>query len=270
MSTQDTQAVFEVDAAAWPFRFALLPLDGDLVFVDERYQRPLTSFVERVRSRYNPALVGTIITSARDDGRFAVIDGQTRAEGMRRRGEAVVPALVYEGLTPMDEARLFALFQTERKGMATWLRNRAALIAQDPEAVAIQGIVTAAGFELGTVDTPHQVKAIAALEYVYRRDPQVLALTMQILAAAWPDPTTEYRAGGDMIRGVAVFLMREKNVDPNKLMDKLAETTPAVIRHRANALREGGGGGGGSTRAAFIADAILGVYMRGRTRANAA
>lgn len=248
---------------AWPYRFDLLPLDR--LFVDKRYQRPLTTFVEKVTKHYNPALVGTLIVSEREDSRFAVIDGQTRWEGMKHNGEEVAPCLVYEGLTREAEAELFADLQTERRGMATYLRFRAALVAKREEAVEISKIVTGAGFDLGVQETPHTIKAIAALEYVYRRDPELLRTTMEILAAAWPDPDVEYRAGGDMIRGVAIFLTREKNVDVHKLMDKLASTTPSVIRHRANALKEGGGGGGGSTRAAYVADAILGVYMRGRT-----
>lgn len=262
--------------ADWPYRFELVPLDR--LFIAAEYQRPLTSFVESVAREYDPALIGCLIVSEREDDRFAVIDGQTRTEAMRRvvagdakdpdgqpvpwHGEAVAPCLVYIGLTVEDEARLFADLQTKRRGMATYLRFRAALVAKQPEAVAIAGIVRAAGFELDVQEKPDTVKAIAALEWTYRRDPAVLARVMGIIAAAWPDPSIEFRTGGDLIRGIALFITREKNVDDNRLMDRLAGVTPRMLRHRANALQEGSGAGSGG-RAAYMADAILGVYMRG-------
>src|SRR3954468_12926784 len=129
----------------WPYRFEMVPLDRLTVDI---YQRPLTTFVDEVTNDYNPALVGTLIVSEREDGTVAVIDGQTRAEGMRRNSEPAAPCLIYSGLTREDEAELFADLQTKRRGMATYLRFRATLIARRPEALAIAEIVQAQGFEL--------------------------------------------------------------------------------------------------------------------------
>lgn len=251
---------------AWPYRFELVPVDR--LFIDADYQRPLTTFVEEVAANYDPALVGTLIASERNNGRHAVIDGQTRLEAMRRNGEAKAPCLLYEGLTRAQEAELFANLQTKRRGMATYLRFRAALVAKDPEAGAIAAIVQHSGFELDVTETPYTVKSIAALERVYRRDPHLLALVMATIARAWPDPDTEYRTGGDLIRGLATFLGREARVDHEKLVDRLSAVTPRMIRHRANALMEGSGHGSGG-RAGYMADAILGIYMRGKPRGNA-
>lgn len=238
----------------------MIPVDD--LFVDHDYQRPLTSFVEQVARDYDPALLGTLITSERNNGKLAVIDGQTRLEAMRRVNEPAAPCLVYHGLTRENEAQLFGDLQTKRRGMATYLRFRAALVARQPEAVAIADIVTEAGFELGREETPHTVKAIAALENVYRRDPELLARVMGVIAHAWPDADTGYRTSGEMIRGLAVFLTREKQVNPDRLVNRLGGVTPQTLRHRANALKEGSGSGGGSP--GYMADAILGVYMRGR------
>src|SRR5262245_7968887 len=89
----------------WPYRFAMVPLDR--LFIDADYQRPLTSFVEEVTRDYDPAKVGTLLVSERDDGRYAVFDGQTRMEAMKRNGEPDAPCLVYSGLTEAEEAQLF-------------------------------------------------------------------------------------------------------------------------------------------------------------------
>jgi hypothetical protein len=268
MASATTARTSRPKRATWPYRFALIDL-GDL-FVDDAYQRPLTSFVEQVTRDYNPALVGTLIVSERPNGSHAVIDGQTRMEGMRRNGEAVAPCLVYHDLSREQEADLFAELQTKRRGMATYLRFRSQLVAKRPEALAIQQIVTGAGFDLDVELRTATVKAIAALEFVYRRDPDLLGQVMNIIAAAWPDPLTQYRTAGEIIRGLAVFLRREKRIDEARLIDRLSGVTPGTLRHRANALREGAGSGSGST--SYMADAILGVYMRtaGGRRAGAA
>jgi len=264
---------------SWPYRFELVPLDR--LIIDADYQRPLTSFVEKVVAEFDPAKLGVLIVSERGNSEpKAIIDGQTRWAAMLRLsedeivavdkdGNAIAPCLVYTGLTREQEAELFADLQTERRGMATYLRFRAALVAKKTEAVAIAAIVQQQGFELDVNETPHTVKSIGALENVYRKDPERLSTVMQIIARAWPDPDTEYRTGGDLIRGLAVFLEREKRVDHERLVDKMSAVTPRMIRHRANALMEGSGHGSGG-RAGYMADAILGIYMRGKGRSAGA
>ena len=255
------------DRRTWPYRFELVPLDK--LFIDADYQRPLTSFVETVAREYDPALVGTLIVSERTNGMHAVIDGQTRSEAMRLNSEPEAPCLIYSGLSREQEAELFADLQTKRRGMATYLRFRAALVAKKPEAVAIAQIVRLAGFELDVEETPHTVKAIAALEKVYRRDPALLETVMHVIANAWPGADTEGRVSGDMIGGLAIFIGREKSVDLERLVERLSATEPRTVRHRANALQEGSGSGSGG-RQGYMADAILGIYMRGRSRGVAA
>lgn len=246
----------------WPYRFAMIPVDR--LFIDAEYQRPLTSFVEEVTRDYDPAKVGTLLVSARPDGRYAIFDGQTRWVAMERNAEPEAPCLVYDDLTEAQEAQLFADLVTKRRGTATFLRFRAELKAGKPEAIAISEIVEAAGLDLGLVEKPTTVRAVAALEAVYRRDAGLLALTLQVITEAWPDPSTDARLTGDIIRGLAMFLQRERNVRHETLVERLAGVTPMMIRHRANALKEGTGSGGGSP--SYVADAILGIYMRGKTR----
>jgi hypothetical protein len=250
----------------WPYKFELVPLD--LLTVDERYQRPLTKRVEKIVKDFKPHLIGTLAVSVRGDGIRAVIDGQQRLEALRILEEGPAPCCVYHGLTVEQEADIFADLQTERTGMATYLRFRAALVAKKPDALAIAALVNEAGFELSTTETPHTVKAISALEKVYRREPGMLLKVMQIIAAAWPDASTPYRTAGEVIQGLAIFLRREKRVNEARLIDRLSSVEPSNLRHRANALKEGSGSGGGSP--GYMADAILGVYMRGGSRVNAA
>jgi uncharacterized protein DUF6551 len=267
------------DASDWPYRFETIALDR--LFVDEAYQRPLSSFLEKIKRRYNPALIGTLATSDRATAstgrvrkdtreRYAVIDGQTRMEGMRSREETVAPCLVYENLSRRDEARLFALFQTERRGMATYLRFRAALVSGDPEAAAIAALVRSAGFRAAGDGGEYGIKSIAALEWLYRRDPELLKRVLSIIGTAWEDqrPTPSHsdeRTRGEILKGLGRFLTDTKNVDDSRLISALAGINPSQLRHRANALREGSGSAGNFD--VFVRDAVVGVYSTRRKAA---
>jgi hypothetical protein len=153
----------ENGSGGWPYRFELIPLDD--LFVDPTYQRPLSSFAERIKRNYNPAMVGTLVVSERNDRRrkasYAVVDGQTRKYGMAANDEPVAPCLVYTDLSPADEAKLFADLQTQRRGMATSLRFRAALLSGDGEAQTIAAIARAVGMKMAGDEDMSGIKSIA-------------------------------------------------------------------------------------------------------------
>lgn len=244
-------------SANWPYRFELL--DVRSLFVDESYQRPLTSFAARIKQRFDPALVGTLVVSAREDGSFALVDGQTRAAAITALTETdtgvsgQVPCLVYEGLTRAQEADLFARLQSERRGMASYHRFRAALVAGDAEALDIERIATDAGYAIG-VGSKVNLSAVAALEKVYRRSPDTLRRVLAILRAAWSD---RHMPNGETLRGLG-YLLAYNKIDDRRLAVQLAAVTPEELKRRASALREGMGHGGGSDK--YMAGALEGVY----------
>jgi hypothetical protein len=120
-------------------------------------------------------MVGTLVVSERHDRRrkasYAVVDGQTRMYGMGANDEPVAPCLVYTNLSPAHEAKLFADLQTQRRGMATALRFRAALVSGDEEAHAIATTARDAGMKIAGDGDMSGIKSIAAVEWLYRRDP---------------------------------------------------------------------------------------------------
>jgi hypothetical protein len=251
----------------WPYRFELIPLDD--LFVDPTYQRPLSSFAERIKRDYNPAMVGTLVVSERNDRRrkaqYAVVDGQTRMYGMGANGEPVAPCLVYTDLSPAQEAKLFADLQTQRRGMATSLRFRAALVSGDEEAQTIAAVARAVGMKIAGDGDLSGIKSIAAVEWLYRRDPTLLRRVLEIVSAAWPEGSTvqDPRTRGEILRGVGRFIL-EHDPDDERLIERLSKVTPTQLRHRANALREGSGIGGSWDR--YVREAMIGVYARGRSR----
>jgi hypothetical protein len=253
----------------WPFSFELIDVRD--MFVDEGYQRPLTTFVDKIKRKFDPALFGTVVLSRRERPRredkrekfYAVMDGQTRkvaVEELVDDGEldvrlVRVPAIVYFGLTRAEEASLFARLQKERRGIASYHRFRAALVANEKEPKAIHKIVTGIGYEIGV--EPTKVSAVAALEKTYRRSPELLERTMLILFEAWGE---RHVPKGEVIRGMGSFLEKAGDVDDSRLARRLSTVTPADLARRASALREGMGHGGGSDK--YMAGAIEAIYRR--------
>lgn len=264
-----------------PYRFAVLPLKYMIV---DAYQRPLTNFVDEIEQDFRPALVGTVCVSKRSNTKYAVIDGQTRVEGMRRLGMVDVPCLVYENLTPALEAALFADFQTKRRGMHSASRFLAQVIAEEPEAVDINAIARKAGFKIsvqGSRSGTPEIAAVGALEFAYRgtqskrrkdRDPELLKDVLDVIQGAWPRlPDTA--KGAVMVKGIAWYLARDpddlkklrpanKVVDYERLIDRLQRVTPSELAKRAEGLREGRGMSGNSP--AYMAEAIHAQYRKQR------
>lgn len=268
-----------------PYRFAVIALKHMIV---DAYQRPLTSFVDKIEHEYNPALIGTLCVSERSKTKYALIDGQTRAEGMKRVGETDAPCIVYVGLSLADEAELFAKFQTERRGMTSATRFKAEVIAGHPEAVEVDAVVREAGYMVDhNSNDANALRAVAALEYVFRgtygrprgrasesqggharhADPELLGAVLTTLRAAWPElPDTAKSAV--MIRGLGWYLARdpatgrprESEIDMGRLVDRLGKVTPSELAKRAEALREGRGMSGNSP--AYMAEAIDVQYRK--------
>lgn len=266
------------DGDALPYRFEIVPLKHMVV---DAYQRPLTTFVDKIEQNFDPALVGTLCLSQRSKTKFAVIDGQTRAEGMRRVGLTRAPAIVYENLTREQEAALFAKFQTERRGMTSASRFKAQVIAGEETQSAINEIIENLGFIVDHASSPNSLKAVAALEFVYfgtygRRGshknghPELLAATLETIKAAWPRlPDTA--KSSQMVRGLGWYLARDPQtngnrdvtrnpVDLDRLASRLSKVTPSDLAKRADNLREGRGMEGNSP--SYMAEAIEAQYRK--------
>lgn len=244
----------------WPYSFQIV--DVGKLFVDDTYQRPLTSLAKKIENDFDPCLVGTLIVSDRGNGRYAVVDGQTRAAAIAHlasEDEAPigVPCLVYHGLTRADEASMFARLQLERRGIMSAHRFRAAIVAGDPEARAIAAIAKRAGYAIGPTSN-RELSAVAALEKVYRRAPELLERTLMILKGAWPDAMPS----GDIIRGLGLLLAQNAAIEDGRMGDALAAMPMTEVKRRALALSEGMGGSG--TGEKYMATALGSIYRSAR------
>lgn len=250
-----------------PYRFGIVALKHLII---DAYQRPLTTFVDKIERNFNPGLIGTLCVSQRSETEYAVIDGQTRAEGMRRVGLTEAPCLIYHGLTREQEAALFADLQTERRGMTSASRFNAQVIARVEHAVAINDIIEGLGmFVKDNSSDLNALRAVGALEYAYfgasgsKRKrvahPELLASVLEVIRESWPKlPDTAKSAV--MIRGLAFFLSGNDTVDLNRLQRNCSKVSPSELAKRAENLREGRGMSGNSP--AYMAEAIESQYRK--------
>ena len=254
-----------------PYDYERIPLHR--LYIDESYQRPLTTFVRRIVEHYDPYLDLPLVVSRRDGRkRDAVVDGQTRLAAKRQRGDTDAACLVFRG-TPEQEAALFARFQSERKGIRPYHRYRARLRAGDPAAHAIDDAVTAAGYHVsdrGATTKAGAIEAVAALEALH--DAGALADVLAVTAAAWPPVHSDQKFGAhphpitnEVLRGLAYALDRD-DLDRRHLSRALSRTTPQELAVRAAHLRQGRGMGGKSP--SYMAEAIMAAY-RAANRNNA-
>lgn len=250
----------------FPYKWGILPFDE--MFIDQDYQRPLTTFVKRIERLFDPVLFQTLAISDRGTKskprRYAIIDGQTRWVAATRIGVIEGPCIIFTGLTPEDEADIFARLQTNRRGMVSWHRFRADLKAKKPEALAIKRIVEAAKFKLG--DGQGELKAVAALEAMFRIDEFLLERALADLKSAWPDEVPE----APHIRGLHFFFRhypienprKTIEIDDDRLVRVLSAAGPESLKRKANAAKEASPTGKGSSER-WMGQAIQNTYARG-------
>lgn len=257
----------------WPYEFQSIEVERLMI---AEYQRPLTSFVKRIVTGYNPQLLMPLPVSERRKGqKYAVIDGQTRAEALSRLGKPLAPCLVYSGMTLQQEAGLFVAIQTERQAMTSASQFRAELIAGDPIAVTVQEVLNGHGMsvEVNSVD-PRHFRAPIALLWVFHggsrsqearakvRDPALLSRVLEIIAGAWPKLPAEAKMSVT-IKGIGRYLIDHPDIKDERLIRGLSKLQPSEVAQRAVKLREGRGIMGGSSPEDF-AEALEAIYKRTR------
>jgi hypothetical protein len=224
--------------AKFPFRFQVVPISE--MFVDTSYQRPLTSLASEIENHFNPALVMTLCLSVRSNGKYAVMDGQTRMVGCEKLGLEALPALVYEGLTKADEAQIFELIQTARRNVTSFYRFRASVQAKNPRSLAIVALIKDldTDWTIGLGDG--EIKSVAALEYGYDLDPTALERALLSLKEAWSATSTEnktYVPDGRFIRALTLYYHLHSDADDERVVRRLKANAPRDLQVAADHLQ---------------------------------
>lgn len=263
------------DPKAWPFTIEVLPLDR--LFIDTRYQRPVTRMADVIAEFYDRRLVGVMLVSRRRAGgrkkdRYAVVDGQNRREAMMRVGELYGWCEVIDlGADPaQQEAMLFATLQEARKNITQVQKFKAQRFGGDDEAVNVGRILDGLHIEVAessSAQSATTLNAIAGVRAIYRRHGEDhLTRVLETVIAAYPDERGRFH--GEIVNGLALFFYREglDNVDQARLLLALTEPkiiggTLATLREKSAARRRGGVGLGGGSHT-YTATVIQEAYLR--------
>ena len=150
------------------------------LYIDYGYQRELNeNKVLNIARDWSWMAFGTITVSERD-GKLFVVDGQHRVFAARKRPDIeMLPCVVLDSKTQIDEARGFLTAQTQRKPITTVQRFKALLVVKDPSALIVDELVRQSGRVVGHSSCQSTVQCTSVLL-------RIAALNEKTLRKLWP------------------------------------------------------------------------------------
>lgn len=121
--------------------FRLVPKED--LKVDHKYQRDANlTKVKRLASRLDWRGFGVLIVMRRASGALYVVEGQHRKLAADLRDDIDrVPCLIFDSTGAMAEAPIFILTNADRKPVSAVAKFKAAIVAKQPGALAVQALV---------------------------------------------------------------------------------------------------------------------------------
>ena len=228
-------------ANSTPIYDALEEVTLELIFTDERYGRPLKEWwVTYLADSWLPNSAGVIYLSERPDGRYACIDGWHRVNAARRLKIKTLPARVFRGLSPEEEAHLFDDYNRLRRPPTPVEIFRVRLFYGEAAAVAISKVIEDLGLQIaqtGGHTSPKHVKAVASLDQIYRADRSAgLRRVLGIIKESWPLEEGAYSVWA--LNGLAAFLRRYPDADRNRIISRLAKLGPNGMVGRSRQVQQ--------------------------------
>lgn len=258
MSSTALETKPDEDAPAAPAKppyWDVLPLD--VLDVDATYQRPLTTFVEKIQRKFDLSLLGVLCVSKRSAKQYAIIDGQTRAAALHRLGFEEAPCLVYEGLSHEREAWMFAQFQTARRAVHPADLFRSQVTSGDPNLVALHKLLAEHNFSItATRGEPREFVVPGALKWVWHgcqsgeaarnvEDVDTMRRLLEAIEAAWPT-LPDSAKGAMIVKGLGVYLKAHPKINMQRLAKRLSVQSPKEWEDRAKLQRRARDGRGSS------------------------
>lgn len=212
---------------------------------DMRYQRQVSARVKRIASEYDENKLGVIVVSQREDGTYWVIDGQHRVQAtLQKKGEnATLLALVYYGMTPKDEAVMFATQHDNVKAPTKGEFFKAQMFAGNEDVIRFKDATEAEGLECDFSDGHKRDGALicyaAAFNIFMSRGEVRYRKVLSVLVDAWGGDGDSVTA--NFVKGMDIFLnVYENDVSTKKLVDSLKKVSPAQIERESKMIQEGG------------------------------
>lgn len=217
--------------------------------IDPAYQRETTAaasqtLIRRIAMFWDWSLCQPLAVAKRADGGLYVVDGQHRLEAAKlRRDIEDLPCVVTPFASAGDEAAAFVALNQQRRPLGKIDLFKAALAADDRDALAVAALLEEAGLKLAphlncTTWRPGMISHIGAVQGSYvRLGARPTAAALKALAGGFSGQILQY--AGTIFPGVAAFvsaeIKSEGRVELARLIELLGSATQKewVARIRA-------------------------------------
>lgn len=180
-------------------------LDLALLTVDKSYQREIgkhgAAHVNRILLAFNWNCYQPIVVSERDDGTYAVIDGQHRLEAAKRHPLIdSLPCYIIDAADAAKQAAIFVAVNSRRIALTSLQQFHAAVAARQPEAMVAAGLCADAGVTIlkspPSYDIPPRsiISPFTLLKMVRQVGRPAVATAIKILAETHPATLNAFRS----------------------------------------------------------------------------
>ncbi len=200
--------------------------------IDRQFQRELDeNRCKAMAKELDMNRIGVPVLSRRKNGSLVALDGQHRVYALQMAEHtAAILCEVHDGLTVTEEAELFLKLNGGRKAVHVHDKWKARIVANDPIALEIKGIMDSLGLRIARVIAPSSIAAVQSVESVHVRNGNLKA-TLAILKR-WGDGVTPEVYDADLIKYVSHFLKDHPTASPATLIDKLSSIHPERVVNR--------------------------------------
>lgn len=185
---------------------------GELL-IDTTYQREIDTsasqaLIRKIAQFWDWGLCQPLAVSRRPDGRLTIVDGQHRASAAKKRGDIPhLPCVITSYANAGDEAAAFVALNQMRRPLSALDLFKAAVAAQDDEALLITDCLAGAGLTIAphtnySVWKPGQLSNVGGLKECLRtKGERVLREALKVLAKAYPNEPLRF--AGTIYPGIA-------------------------------------------------------------------
>lgn len=180
-------------------------LDLGLLTVDKSYQREVgkagITHINRILLAFNWNCYQPIVVSERDDGTYAVIDGQHRLEAAKKHPQIdSLPCYIIEAPDVAKQAEIFVAVNSRRIGLTSLQQFHAAVAAKQREAMEAFGVCRNAGVVILKTPPSYDIppKSVLSPNTLLKMLRQVgqpaVATAIKMLADTHPETVNAFRS----------------------------------------------------------------------------
>jgi len=202
----------------------------------DKYQKKVRKrVVDNIVNNFNPAAVGVIHVSQREDGSLWIFDGQHRTEALKRLGFDYIDCLVFTGLTREQEASGFIGKHDVSKPNKIE-EHKGRLFAKDETSLEIERIVNELGLRIVGGGMKNTIQSVTAVYDIYEKNGRdVLKRTLFIIKESFKDTDNPYKV--PLLKSLRNLIVKYgSKLDDKFLIKRLDKITLNQLNSNADAF----------------------------------